>query len=43
VAIEWAERAEPVLPADTIHLYFETLPGAHARRITIRSTMALKA
>ena len=42
-AVEWADRAEDLFPTDTIHLYFETLPDVHARRITIRSTMELKA
>lgn len=34
-AIEWAERMASALPAHTIHLEFETLPGRSARRITI--------
>ena len=41
-AVEWADRAEDLFPAGAIHLYFETLPGAHSRRITIRSPMPLK-
>ena len=42
VAVEWAERAEDIFPADTVFLRFEVLPGAHSRRITIRSPMLLK-
>ena len=34
-AIEWAERMAPALPAHTIHMEFETLPGKSVRRITI--------
>jgi tRNA threonylcarbamoyladenosine biosynthesis protein TsaE len=41
-AIEWAERAEDIFPAHTIHLHFEALPDPHARQITIRSPLALK-
>jgi tRNA threonylcarbamoyladenosine biosynthesis protein TsaE len=40
-AVEWAERAEDIFPADTLHLSFEILPDARARRITIRSPMNL--
>lgn len=43
-AVEWADRADDIFPAGAIHLYFETHPESpHARRITIRSPMALKA
>lgn len=41
VAVEWAERAEDIFPADTLHLEFRILPDSHARRITIRSTREL--
>jgi len=41
-AVEWAERAEDIFPADTLHLSFEILPDSRARRITIRSPMSLK-
>jgi tRNA threonylcarbamoyladenosine biosynthesis protein TsaE len=41
-AIEWAERAEDIFPPHTIHLHFEALADLHARRITIRSPLALK-
>jgi len=41
-AVEWADRAEDLFPAGAIHLFFETLPGAHSRRITLRSPMPLK-
>jgi tRNA threonylcarbamoyladenosine biosynthesis protein TsaE len=34
-AIEWAERAADLLPPDTIHIWFEVLPGEDARRIRI--------
>lgn len=34
-AIEWAERMASALPAHTIHLEFETLPGRSARRILV--------
>ena len=33
VAIEWAERAADALPADTIHLHFDLVPGAETRRV----------
>lgn len=33
--IEWAERACDLLPASTLHLYFEALPDRDARSITI--------
>lgn len=33
VALEWAERAEELLPADTLHIHFETLDSPHSRRI----------
>ena len=42
-AVEWADRAEDIFPPDAIHLYFETLPESHSRRITVRSPMGLKA
>jgi tRNA threonylcarbamoyladenosine biosynthesis protein TsaE len=42
VAIEWAERADAVLPDHAIHLHFEALADAHARRIVIRSPIVLK-
>ena len=42
-AVEWAERAEDMFPSETLHLHFEILPGAHARRITLRSPMPLSA
>jgi len=34
-AIEWAERAEPLLPAHTLRLYFTADPEEDARRIRI--------
>ena len=40
-AVEWAERAADLFPPDTLHLYFETLEGTHARRITIKSSQRL--
>lgn len=40
-AIEWAERAEDIFPPRTIHIFFETLDGSHARRITIKSLVKL--
>lgn len=44
VAVEWADRAEDIFPAEAIHLHFETLPDSpHSRRITLRSRMELKA
>jgi tRNA threonylcarbamoyladenosine biosynthesis protein TsaE len=43
-AVEWADRAEDIFPAGAIHLHFETVPDSpHARRIVVRSPMALKA
>lgn len=40
-AVEWAERAAEAFPPHTIHLYFEALDSPHARRITIRSPVAI--
>lgn len=40
-AVEWADRAADLFPEEAIHLYFEILPGSHARRITIRSALPL--
>ncbi len=34
-AIEWAERAEDLLPANTIHIYFETTKDPDKRKILI--------
>lgn len=34
-AIEWAERAGDLLPADTVHIHFETLCDPGSRRIRI--------
>lgn len=34
--VEWADRAADMMPADAIHVYFETLPEPDSRRITIR-------
>lgn len=34
VALEWAERAEELLPPDTLHIRFETMDSPHTRRIT---------
>jgi tRNA threonylcarbamoyladenosine biosynthesis protein TsaE len=34
VAIEWAERATGILPADTIHITFDPMPDPDLRRIT---------
>ncbi|MFC1461960.1 tRNA (adenosine(37)-N6)-threonylcarbamoyltransferase complex ATPase subunit type 1 TsaE [Verrucomicrobiota bacterium] len=36
-AIEWGERAEDLLPENTIHITFELLPKQDARAITIES------
>lgn len=36
-AIEWAERAEDLLPADTIRLRFETPANGTTRLITIKA------
>jgi tRNA threonylcarbamoyladenosine biosynthesis protein TsaE len=33
--IEWAERAQGLLPPGTIHIRFEVLPGEDSRRIQI--------
>ena len=33
--IEWAERADSLLPENTIHLTFELLPGQDRRAITV--------
>ena len=35
-AVEWPERAEALLPPDTVHLLFEVLAESDRRRITIR-------
>ena len=35
VAVEWAERAAELLPADVVHIRFETLDAPRARRITV--------
>jgi tRNA threonylcarbamoyladenosine biosynthesis protein TsaE len=35
-AVEWAERAEALLPPDTVRLHFEFMRAADARRIIIR-------
>ncbi|MEI6562989.1 MAG: tRNA (adenosine(37)-N6)-threonylcarbamoyltransferase complex ATPase subunit type 1 TsaE [bacterium] len=40
-AIEWAERADDIFPAQTIHIFFETMAASHSRRITIKSPMTL--
>ena len=40
-AIEWAERAEDIFPARTIHISFETLATSQSRRITITSPVKL--
>lgn len=40
-AIEWADRAADIFPAQTIHISFETLAQSHSRRITITSPMKL--
>lgn len=37
VAVEWAERAEEIFPADALHLEFRLLPGSRHRQITLRS------
>ncbi len=37
VAVEWAERAENLIPDNAVHIYFETMPNAEERRITIRN------
>ena len=37
VAVEWAERAENLMPDDVIHIYFETMPDAEERKIVIRN------
>lgn len=34
-AIEWAERAGDLLPADAVHIHFESLPEPDSRRIRI--------
>ncbi len=34
-AIEWAERAGPLLRPDTVHIYFKTLSGPDNRAIQI--------
>jgi len=36
-AIEWAERAGDLLPPDTIHIHFETMPSADERKIIFGS------
>ncbi len=36
-AIEWAERAENILPENTIHIYFEFLSEANERLIKIQN------
>ena len=40
-AVEWADRADDIFPTEAVHLHFEVMPGAHARRITIRSKAPL--
>lgn len=40
-AVEWAERAEDIFPADAVHLWFEAGASPHVRRIVIRSPMPL--
>ena len=35
IAVEWAERAEGLIPADAIHIHFEALPDPDHRRITV--------
>jgi tRNA threonylcarbamoyladenosine biosynthesis protein TsaE len=35
VAIEWAERADPLLPAGAVHVRLDPLPEPGRRRITI--------
>jgi tRNA threonylcarbamoyladenosine biosynthesis protein TsaE len=35
-AIEWAERAADILPAETVHISFETAAHQSERRIAIR-------
>ena len=39
IAIEWAERGETLLPADTIHVEMSALPDPNQRRIRVRSTI----
>ena len=36
-AVEWAERAEDLIPTDTIHLHFESVDAPDERRITIEA------
>lgn len=36
-AIEWAERAGAILPAHTVHVYFEVVEEGRARAITIQA------
>lgn len=37
VAVEWAERAENLIPDNAVHIYFETMANAEERKITIRN------
>lgn len=37
VAVEWAERAENLIPGHAVHIDFETMPDAEERKITIRN------
>jgi tRNA threonylcarbamoyladenosine biosynthesis protein TsaE len=39
VVIEWAERAAGLLPAGTLHLFFEVGAAAHERLITARHAL----
>lgn len=34
-AVEWAERAGDLIPADAIHIYFEAMVGSNERAIRI--------
>ncbi|MDD4873322.1 MAG: tRNA (adenosine(37)-N6)-threonylcarbamoyltransferase complex ATPase subunit type 1 TsaE [Kiritimatiellae bacterium] len=35
IAIEWAERSGDLLPANTIHIYFEVMPNMDDRCLTM--------
>lgn len=36
--VEWAERAEPLLPAHTLRIYFEVRRNPESRMITVKET-----
>ena len=38
MAVEWAERAGDLMPPETVHIHFDTLPGRDRRSIRVSGT-----